>query len=78
MAARIGAISFTILSESCKGSAYAHFDACGTDFAIAGGGLHGVRRHIETKIHRDNVSGMVNQPTILSPMPQTSLEERIS
>ena len=39
------------MSESRKGSSYVHCDICGTDFSIAGGGSHEVKRHVEGRRH---------------------------
>ena len=46
------------MAHSEKGSSYAHCKTCVVDFSVAGGGLHEVKRHIQTKKHQDNVIGM--------------------
>ena len=37
-----------------KGSSCAYCNTCGVDFAVAGGGVHEVKRHIQTKKHQDH------------------------
>ena len=67
------------MTASRKGPTYAHCKVCDTDFAIAGGGVHEVKRHIETKKHKDNAKGMTNQLTLQSALSRSknSLEDDI-
>ena len=69
------------MSASKKGSSYAHCNVCAVDFSVAGGGVHEVKRHLESKKHKDNAKSLENQPSILSVMPQpgtSSLEEKVT
>ena len=42
------------MTSSGKGSSCAYCNTCGVDFAVAGGGVHEVKRHIQTKKHQDH------------------------
>ena len=68
------------MTASRKGPTYAHCKVCDTDFAVAGGGVHEVKRHMETKKHKENAKGMANQSTIESALSRSknSLEDDIS
>ena len=69
------------LSASKKGSSYAYCNVCLVDFSIAGGGVHEVKRHLDSKKHQDNAKLLEHQPAISSALSKTStgsLEEKIT
>ena len=68
------------MTSSGKGSSYAYCKTCGVDFSVAGGGVHEVKRHIQTKKHQDHVRGMSNQLSISSSLQSSknSLDDRIT
>ena len=68
------------MSASRKGPTYVHCKVCDADFTVAGGGVHEVKRHMETKKHQENAKGMANQLTIQSAMSRSknSLEDDIT
>ena len=68
------------MSTSKKGPSYVHCKVCAVDFSVAGGGVHEVKRHMDTKKHKENAKGMTNQLTPTSPMLQrkNSLEDDIT
>ena len=68
------------MTASRRGPTYAHCKLCDTDFAIAGGGVHEVKRHMETKKHKENAKGMENQLTLQSALSRSrnSLEDDIT
>ena len=43
------------VSATRKGSTYVHCEVCDTDFTVAGGGVHEVKRHMETKKHMETL-----------------------
>ena len=59
---------------------YVHCKICSTDFTVAGGGLHEVKRHMDTRKHKENAKGMSNQATITSTIleKRSSLENKIT
>ena len=52
------------MAASWRGSTYVYWKVCDTDFTVAGGGVHEVKRHMETKKHQENAKCMENQLTI--------------
>ena len=68
------------MSASKKGPSYVHCKVCAVDISVAGGGVHEVKRHIETRKHKENAKGMANQCTLTSTMLQSksSLEHDIT
>lgn len=52
------------MSESRKGPSFVHCDICGTDFSIASGGFHKVKRHVEGKRHVERAREAVGQSSI--------------
>ena len=68
------------MSASKKGPSYVYCKVCAVDFSVAGGGVHEVKRHIETRKHKENSKGMANQLTLASTMLQSknSLEHDIT
>ena len=52
------------MSESRKGPSFVHCDICGTDFSIASGGSHKVKRHVEGKRHVERAREAVGQSSI--------------
>ena len=68
------------MTASRKGSTYVHCKVCAADFCVAGGGVHEVKRHIDTKKHKENAKGMRNQRTLANTMlkSKNSLEDDIT
>jgi hypothetical protein len=60
------------MTASQRGASFVHCKVCGIDFSVAGGGVHEIKRHIDTKKHKENVRGMTNQLTLTSTMPLLS------
>ena len=52
------------MSESRKGPSFVHCDICGTDFSIASGGSHEVKRHVEGRRHVERAREAVAQSSI--------------
>ena len=47
-----------IMSGSKRDAYYAYCNICHTDFSEASGGIHEVKRHIESKKHKELAAGM--------------------
>ena len=62
------------LSASKKAPSFAFCTVCGVDFAIAGGGVHEVKRHCETAKHRCLLNGVLAQPSISAMMARASTD----
>ncbi len=60
------------LSKSSRGDSYAYCTICRGDFSVASGGLHEVKRHVESKKHKEYLSGAANQPNIASSFARSS------
>ena len=52
------------MKESRKGSSFVYCNICCTDFSVASGGLHEVKRHIASKKHLELAKQSVGQSTI--------------
>ena len=53
------------MNKSKKGPSFIHCKICTVDFSVAGGGVHEVKRHMETKKHKDNAKGMIQTKNTL-------------
>ena len=62
------------LSASKKGPSFAFCTVCGVDFAIAGSGVHEVKRHCETAEHKRLLDGVLAKPSILAMMARASTD----
>ena len=56
------------MSGSKRGASYAYCNICRTDFSVASGGIHEVKRHVESKKHQELAAGMAGQSTLASSM----------
>lgn len=61
------------MSASKRGPTYVHCNICSSDFSVAGGGFHEVKRHTDTRKHQENARGMSDQPTITSTLLEKKL-----
>ena len=52
------------MSPSSLSDTFVHRRICQIDFSVAGGGVHQVKRHCESKKHISNTKGATNQPTL--------------
>ena len=52
------------MSPCSLGDTFAHCTLCQIDFSVAGGSVHQVKRHCESKKHISNMKGFTNQPTL--------------
>ena len=58
------------MSPSRKGPSYAHCNVCAIDLSVGGGGLCEVKRHMESKRHKDDAKAFTNQATMTSLLSQ--------
>ena len=54
------------MTPRIRGPCYAHCTICAFDLNIAGGGFCEIKRHIETRRHKDGVRSVTIQPTMPS------------
>lgn len=68
------------IAPSKRDSAYVICHSCSTEFSIAGGGVHEIKRHMETKRHKERATSLSNQSTITSSLftAQKSLSEQVT
>ena len=66
------------LTESNKGATYVSCTICRADFSVASGGLHEVKRHIESKKHKELASGMTSQPTLASSFSRSCMTDQVT
>ena len=52
------------ITEIKKGASYVHCNIYGSDFFIASGGIHDVKRHVESKKDSELAHGMTNHSTL--------------
>ena len=56
------------MRPSRKGQTYVFCNVCQTDFCVAGGGVHEVKRHMETAKHKCGLEDITSQPGIAQAM----------
>ena len=68
------------LIPSKRETGYVNCSVCLTEFSIAGGGFHEIKRHMETKRHKERAKGTLNQSTITSSFASSSnqLNEQVT
>ena len=66
------------MSESRKGPSFVHCNICGTDFSVASGGAHEVRRHMDSKKHGELARGMTSPSTIIFSLRKNSLGDQVT
>ena len=70
------------MSSNRNGPSYAHCNICAIDLSVGGGGLCEVKRHMESKHHRDGVKAFTNQAaasmTSLLSQKKQSLNEQVT
>ena len=52
------------MKPSSIGESYVFCTVCQLDFSIAGGGMHQVKRHCQSKRHTDRMKDMKRQPRL--------------
>ena len=62
------------LTPSKRETGYVNCSVCLTEFSIAGGRFHEIKRHMETKRHKERAKGTPNQSTITSSFASSSYE----
>ena len=63
------------LTPSKRETGYVNCSVCLTEFSIAGGGgFHEIKRHMETKWHKERAKSTPNQSTITSSFASSSYE----
>lgn len=65
------------MSESRRGPSFVHCSICGTEFSVASGGAHEVKRHMEGKKHSELARGMASQSTITASFRKGSLDDQV-
>ena len=66
------------MTESKKGVSYVHCNICGSDFSVASGGIHEVKRHAESKKHSELACGMTSQSTLAATFEKKSLRYQVT
>ena len=66
------------MAESKKGASYVICNIYGSDFSVASGSIHDVKRHAECKKHSELARGMTSQSTFAATFENNSLTERPS
>ena len=56
------------------GESYVFCTVCQLDFLIAGGGVHQVKRHCQSKRHTDRMKDMKRQPTLQASLKNTATQ----
>ena len=56
------------------GESYVFCTVCQIDFLIAGGGVHQVKRHCQSKRHTDRMKDMKRQPTLQASLKNTATQ----
>ena len=66
------------VTASKKGPSYVHCSVCGTDFSVASGGVHEVKRHVESKKHCELACRMTSQSTLTDAFQKDSLSDHVT
>ena len=66
------------MTASKKGPSYVHCSVCGTDFSVASGDVHDVKRHVESKKDCELARGMTNQSTLTDAFQKDSLSDQVT
>ena len=66
------------MSESQRGPSFVHCNICGTEFSVASGGAHVVKRHVEGKKHSELARGMASQSTITASFRKGSPDDQVT
>ena len=56
------------MRESSKGPGFAHCNICTLDLSVAGGGICEVKRHIETKRHKEGMNALSNNQSTMQSL----------
>ena len=62
------------MKPSSIGESYVFCTVCQLDFSIAGGGVHQVKRHCQSKGHTDRMKDMKRQPTLQVSLKNTATQ----
>ena len=62
------------MKPSSIGESYIFCTVCQLDFSIAGGGMHQVKRHCQSKRHTDRMKDMKRQPTLQASLKNTATQ----
>ena len=57
---------------------YVHCSVCGTDFSVASGCVHEVKRHVESKKHCELARRMTSQSTLTDAFQKDSLSDQVT
>ena len=66
------------MTESKRGISYAYCGICRADFSVASGGINEVKRHTESKKHKELATGMAGQSTIRSSLTRYSVTDQVT
>ena len=66
------------VTASKKGTSYVHCSVCGNDFSAASGGVHEVKRHVESKKHCELARRMTSQSTLTDAFQKGSLSDQVT
>ena len=66
------------MTVSRKGSSFVRCNICASDFSVASGGFNDVKRHVDSKKHKDLAHALANQHTITAPPRSESLGKQVT